>query len=339
MVRLYALLTALLVAAPLVQAADSKSDAKTKEDKAKDDKAKTDEEEDEVPADKKIQAGALPAVIGDSAEEGAPKPRRGAVPAPSRGYAKDAVYLHSGGTWDSPFLAGELEAWAGDKAPEGWFECNGGAVPREQFKKLFEAVGTRWGAGDGSTTFNLPDLRSRLLRGWNHGGEGDSSATERIAIQAGGVAGDEVGSGQKGGTHLPLITAELTESAFSVPTFTIPGMPTYASVTVQAPLICAQVRTFTSQFNTNATDLFPPGCTFLVDCTANILANPVRKVTLAGSATSPGCDSKVDALQVSANGAPTGVETKHTHTATVVAADADKETRPANASVMWIIKY
>lgn len=54
-------------------------------------------------------------------------------------------------------------------APTGWLECNGAAVNRTTYAALFAAIGTTWGAGDGSTTFNLPDARGYALRGWDHG--------------------------------------------------------------------------------------------------------------------------------------------------------------------------
>jgi microcystin-dependent protein len=49
-------------------------------------------------------------------------------------------------------------------APAGWLACNGQAVSRSTYSALFSAIGTGWGAGNGSTTFNLPDLRDRFLR-------------------------------------------------------------------------------------------------------------------------------------------------------------------------------
>ena len=49
--------------------------------------------------------------------------------------------------------------------PEGWLECNGAAVSRTTYARLFAKVGTKWGAGDGSTTFNLPNLEGRVLQG------------------------------------------------------------------------------------------------------------------------------------------------------------------------------
>ena len=54
-------------------------------------------------------------------------------------------------------------------APSGWLKCNGQAVSRTGHAELFASIGTTFGVGDGSTTFNLPDLRSEFLRGWDDG--------------------------------------------------------------------------------------------------------------------------------------------------------------------------
>ena len=51
--------------------------------------------------------------------------------------------------------------------PEGWLECNGAAVSRTKYARLFKKLGTKYGAGDGSTTFNLPNLHHRVLEGTN----------------------------------------------------------------------------------------------------------------------------------------------------------------------------
>lgn len=53
--------------------------------------------------------------------------------------------------------------------PTGWLECNGAAISRTTYATLFASIGTAWGTGDGSTTFNVPDLRGEFLRGWDHG--------------------------------------------------------------------------------------------------------------------------------------------------------------------------
>ena len=59
--------------------------------------------------------------------------------------------------------------FAGASAPTGWLACNGAAVSRVAYANLFAAIGATYGAGDGSTTFNLPDLRGEFLRGHDAG--------------------------------------------------------------------------------------------------------------------------------------------------------------------------
>lgn len=65
--------------------------------------------------------------------------------------------------------AGEVAHFATNVAPAGWLPCNGAAVSRTTYARLFTAIGTRWGAGNGTTTFNVPDLRGEFLRGWDNG--------------------------------------------------------------------------------------------------------------------------------------------------------------------------
>lgn len=61
--------------------------------------------------------------------------------------------------------SGMLAPFAGTTAPSGWFLCYGQAVSRTTYAALFTAIGTVYGIGDGSTTFNLPDLRGRTIAG------------------------------------------------------------------------------------------------------------------------------------------------------------------------------
>ena len=53
--------------------------------------------------------------------------------------------------------------------PFGWLKANGAAVSRTVYANLFALIGTTYGAGDGRTTFNLPDLRGEFLRSWDDG--------------------------------------------------------------------------------------------------------------------------------------------------------------------------
>lgn len=52
-------------------------------------------------------------------------------------------------------------------APNGYLKANGAAVSRTVYAALFAAIGTTYGTGDGTTTFNLPDLRGEFIRGWD----------------------------------------------------------------------------------------------------------------------------------------------------------------------------
>ena len=61
--------------------------------------------------------------------------------------------------------SGFILPFAGKSIPEGWLICNGAAVSRTEYAALFSAIGTTWGEGDGSTTFNLPDLDERFIEG------------------------------------------------------------------------------------------------------------------------------------------------------------------------------
>ncbi|MCC6798319.1 MAG: tail fiber protein [Candidatus Hydrogenedentes bacterium] len=60
---------------------------------------------------------------------------------------------------------GTVIDFAGAAAPSGYLACDGSAVSRTTYSDLFEAIGTTYGAGDGSTTFNLPDFRRRVAMG------------------------------------------------------------------------------------------------------------------------------------------------------------------------------
>jgi microcystin-dependent protein len=61
--------------------------------------------------------------------------------------------------------AGAVQAFAMNSAPSGWLAADGTAVSRSAYAALFAAISTTYGAGDGSTTFNLPDLRGIFVRG------------------------------------------------------------------------------------------------------------------------------------------------------------------------------
>lgn len=82
-------------------------------------------------------------------------------------------------------FTGVVVDYAGSSAPTGWLLCDGSAVSRTTYANLFAAIGTTWGAGDGSTTFNLPNLARRVTVG--SGGTGSST----LANTLGSTGGEE----------------------------------------------------------------------------------------------------------------------------------------------------
>lgn len=70
--------------------------------------------------------------------------------------------------------AGTIITFAGSTAPTDYLACDGAAVSRTDYADLFAVCGVLYGAGDGSTTFNLPDLRGEFVRGWDDGRGVDS---------------------------------------------------------------------------------------------------------------------------------------------------------------------
>lgn len=99
---------------------------------------------------------------------------------------------------------GALSPYAGDSAPTGYLMCDGSLVSRITYATLFGVIGTRYGTGDGSTTFAIPDVRGRFLRGRDAGAGRDLNAASRTAQSTGGAVGDLVGSVQAGATALPV---------------------------------------------------------------------------------------------------------------------------------------
>ncbi|URZ07533.1 phage tail protein [Clostridium felsineum] len=61
-------------------------------------------------------------------------------------------------------VSGKIEYFAQSTPPQGYLKCNGAAISRTAYPELFAAIGTYYGAGDGSSTFNVPDIRGDFIR-------------------------------------------------------------------------------------------------------------------------------------------------------------------------------
>jgi Microcystin-dependent protein len=95
------------------------------------------------------------------------------------------------------FSPGTIKIWAGSSAETGWLLCYGQAISRTTYADLFAVISTTYGVGDGSTTFNIPDLRGYVIIGKDNMG---GSAASRITSSStnggnsttlGGVGGDQ----------------------------------------------------------------------------------------------------------------------------------------------------
>jgi microcystin-dependent protein len=100
-------------------------------------------------------------------------------------------------------LIGGVIAYAGSSAPSGWLFCYGQNVSRTTYAALFAVIGTTYGAGDGSTTFGVPDLRGRVPFGKDDMG---GAAASRLTNSAtGGITGSGLGNAGGEQAHTPTL--------------------------------------------------------------------------------------------------------------------------------------
>ena len=90
---------------------------------------------------------------------------------------------------------GSVMAWTGSSAPDGWLLCDGTAISRSTYAALFAISGTAYGVGNGSTTFNIPDLQDRLPLG-----KGTNNST--LGTQTGSMAASSKVTTDSGGASL-----------------------------------------------------------------------------------------------------------------------------------------
>jgi len=109
--------------------------------------------------------------------------------------------------------SGSLMPYAGSSAPTGYLLCDGAAISRTTYSALFGLVGTTYGSGDDSSTFNIPDLRGRVIAGQDDMG---GVSANRLTGLSGGVDGDVLGGTGGAETHT-LTTSELPAHDHNLP--------------------------------------------------------------------------------------------------------------------------
>jgi len=123
----------------------------------------------------------------------------GALDAPTDGHANaqgQALAHRTAYLYKRMTPIGVVDMFAGATAPYGYLICNGAAISRATYATLFALVGTSFGQGNGTTTFNLPDLRGRFVRMVDGGAGIDPDAAGRTAMATGGATGNNIGSVQ-----------------------------------------------------------------------------------------------------------------------------------------------
>lgn len=93
---------------------------------------------------------------------------------------------------------GVVQMYAGSTIPSGWMDCDGSAISRTTYAKLFAIIGTTFGTGDGSTTFNIPNLKGRVPMGSGTGAQNGGSGSGAIS---GGTALTARSAGAWGGAE------------------------------------------------------------------------------------------------------------------------------------------
>lgn len=121
-------------------------------------------------------------------------------------------YLQTDGSaglsWATPVPSGAIVAYGGAAAPTGWLLCDGSAVSRTTYADLFSAIGETYGAGDGMTTFNVPDMRGRVSVGAGTG----AGLTARTLGDTGGAETHDHGGNT--GTHAGFRTNSSSGGSF-----------------------------------------------------------------------------------------------------------------------------
>lgn len=198
---------------------------------------------------------------------------------------------------------GDVKMRAHGAVPAGWLECNGQAVARAGiYNPLFLIIGTIYGAGDGVSTFNVPDYRGMFLRGWDNGRGIDPGRA------LGSTAANHQADGMKSHTHGTGGKTGVQDTNHSH-TVTVNNGGTHTH-NIRTGAGSGGGSTYISRNNTFTTT-----------------------TDVADAALSDGLHSHTTTVgNQSANHA-------HTIPATVANAVGADETRPKNMSIMYVIKY
>ena len=124
----------------------------------------------------------------------------------------DGIVDASSGTY---VPTGIVQYYTGSTAPSGWLLCNGTAVNRTTYANLFTIIGTGYGIGDGSTTFNVPDFRGRIPIGVGTGSgltartRGTTYGAETVTLTSANIPSLTSGNQSADHTHTPTAAGNM----------------------------------------------------------------------------------------------------------------------------------
>lgn len=254
---------------------------------------------------------------------------------------------------------GQMAPFAMTTAPTGWLKANGAAVSRTTYAALFAAIGTTWGVGNGSTTFNLPDWRGKFVRGYDDGrgvdvdrvfGEAQADlikSHDHTATAANDGAHTHTGTAASGGAHTHTGTATSSGAHTHTGTAASGGAHTHTGTAASAGSHTHSVPSgnggaagagyamTTTANNTTVTTSSDGAHTHSVSVDSGGAHTHSVSVDSGGAHTHP--------VTVDSGGAHThtlSIDASATHTHTItVASSGGAETRPVNETGLWCIKY
>lgn len=108
--------------------------------------------------------------------------------------------------------------YAGSTVPYGWLSCEGQAVSRTAYSRLFAIIGTQYGSGDGINTFNVPDYRAYFLRGLDESRGLDSGRTLGSYQADDNVTHSHTFQDAPGSINLPGVSGGVNMGAYTLDT-------------------------------------------------------------------------------------------------------------------------
>ncbi|MEA1031258.1 phage tail protein [Pseudomonas sp. N-137] len=256
----------------------------------------------------------------------------------------------TGMTKDTGSDVGDIKVVATAEPPQGWLKCNGALVSRAQYAALFAAISTRFGAGDGSTTFALPDLRGEFIRGWDDGRGVDSGRVLGTGQTGQNASHIHTATAADAGAHTHVLSATaattgahthtLSASAASngAHTHTISGTAasagehTHTAPRAQNNDVGGGSPNFTTaNLQSGVTAPTNPGGAHTHTISGTAASAGAHTHTVSGAAVSAGDHTHT----ISGTAASAG---DHSHTI-AVAASGGNEARPRNVAMLYVIKY